>query len=425
MLNIGYPVIGADHQVQRVLFASFDPSRLSRPPSGVLTSEGLELAVVDRRGIILSQTGAGEDHTGQPARESDWIKNVAASGAPALEQRRDASGIGRIYAFAPFTSKRAGLTLYVVANVPEPIAYAEANRQLKRNLVGLAIAALLALAAAWFGGDAIVLRQANQELEERVRQRTRELEHEQFLLSTLLENIPDSIYFKDKEGRFLRSSRAQAARFGLADPAQTIGKTDFDFFTKQHAQDALVDEQQVLRTGKPLIGMEENSALADGNERWVTSSKLPLRAKDGSIIGTFGISREITERKRAEQALARESNLLHNVVDNIPDLVYVKDTKGRYVFDNAAHRMLLAVSNLDEVVGKTVFDFFPRELAERLHADDEAVLAGGVPVRDRTEELTNREGLKVRLLTSKIPYRDEQRRIAGLICISQPLSTMD
>jgi PAS domain S-box-containing protein len=424
LLMLGYPLIGAEQQVQRIVFASLDPSYLCRQPGGLPLYEGLELAVVDSEGIVLSQTGFGEDRTGRPVREADRIKEVAVSRAQVLEQRRDSTGIERIFAFSPIGGKRAGVSLYVAASVPTPLAFAEANRQLKRSLIGLAIAAVLALAAAWYGGDAIVLRQANKELEQRVQQRTKELAHEQFLLRTLLDNIPDSIYFKDREGRFLRSSRAQAARFGLKDPAQTVGKSDFDFFTKQHAEEALADEQQIIsRTGEPLVGVEENSALADGTERWVSTSKLPLRDKDGNVIGTFGISREISERKRAEQALAKERNLLRNLVDNLPDLVFIKDTKGRYIFDNASHRAFLAIASLDELVGKTVFDFYPRELAERLHADDQAVLAAERPVLNREEDLTDRMGRKIRALTSKIPYRDAQNRLSGLICISHPLGS--
>ncbi len=167
--------------------------------------------------------------------------------------------------------------------------------------------------------------------------------------------------------------------------------------------------------------MEEDSPLADGTERWVSTSKMPLRDARGDIVGTFGISREITERKVAEQALAKERNMLLTLIDNLPDIVFIKDAKGRYVFDNAAHRMFLSVTSRDDIVGKTVFDFYSKEVATPLHADDQSVLAGGVPIINREEDLTDRKGRKIRALTSKVPYRDEQRRIVGLVCISRVL----
>ena len=311
--------------------------------------------------------------------------------------------------------------MYVSASLPTSVVFAAADAQLKKNLFALAVIALLALAAAWFGGEAIVLRRANDELERRVQERTRELAHEQFLLRTLLENVPDSIYFKDREGRFLRSSRAQAKRFGLSDPAQAIGKTDFDFFKKQHAEEAFKDEQQIIQTGQPMVGIEENSPLADGTERWVSTSKMPLRDQQGNVVGTFGISREITERKRAEQALAKDRSMLRTLVDSFPDLVFIKDTKGRYVFNNAAHRAFLQVSSFDDLAGKTVHDLYPKELAERLHTDDDEIIAAGMPVLHREGELTDRKGRKVRAVTSKIPYRDDQHRVVGLVCISHLL----
>jgi len=420
-LNFGYPIVGSGNQVQRILFASLDLNYLTRQISLALPPEGVELALVDRGGVILAQTGALENRVGRTALEAAQIKEVAAYRGRGTEQRRDSTGVEHIYAFYPIGGKRAGADAYVIASMPTAIAFSAADRGLRKNLIGLALVTLLALVAAWYGGEAIVLRQTNDELEQRVQERTQELAHEQFLLRTLLDNVPDSIYFKDSKGRFLRSSSAQAKRFGLTDPAQAIGKTDFDFFGKEHAEEAFADEQQIIQTGQPLIGMEESSPLADGTERWVSTSKLPLRDKEGNTVGTFGISREITDRKRAEQALAKEHNVLHTLVDNLPDLVFVKDLKGRYVFDNAAHRAFLGVSTLDEVTGKTVFDFYPRELASPLHADDEAVLAAGVPLLHREEDLTDRKGHKARAVTSKIPYRDAQHMVVGLVCISRLL----
>jgi phosphoserine phosphatase RsbU/P len=135
------------------------------------------------------------------------------------------------------------------------------------------------------------------------------LERERFLLKTLMDNLPDNIYFKDRESRFTTVNRAMAAWFGLKDPAGLIGKTDADLFAPEHAQAALRDEQAILRTGQPLVNREEKETWADGRETWVSTTKLPLKDPNGQIIGTFGLSRDITEKKRAEEklaALARE-----------------------------------------------------------------------------------------------------------------------
>ncbi len=135
------------------------------------------------------------------------------------------------------------------------------------------------------------------------------LARERFLLKTLMDNLPDHIYFKDKESRFIAVNRAMASAFGLEDPADLLGKTDADLFTPEHSQAALHDEQRILCTGQPLVNMEEKETWPDGHETWVSTSKLPLRDPNGLIIGTFGLSRDITEKKRAQEklaALARE-----------------------------------------------------------------------------------------------------------------------
>jgi sigma-B regulation protein RsbU (phosphoserine phosphatase) len=130
------------------------------------------------------------------------------------------------------------------------------------------------------------------------------LARERFLLKTLMDNLPDRIYFKDRESRFIAANRAMVTLFGPEDPAHVLGKTDADLFTPEHAQAALRDEQEILRTGQPLVNMEEKETWPDGRETWVSTTKLPLRDPNGHIIGTFGLSRDITEKKRAEEKLA-------------------------------------------------------------------------------------------------------------------------
>ena len=122
------------------------------------------------------------------------------------------------------------------------------------------------------------------------------------LLHALMANAPDSIYFKDAASRFLRVSRALAKKFGLEDPSKAIGKTDFDIFTAEHASAAYATEQNIIRTGIGVLDQEEMETWEEGRITWCSSSKLPLLGADGKIIGTFGISRDITAKKTADHS---------------------------------------------------------------------------------------------------------------------------
>ena len=126
------------------------------------------------------------------------------------------------------------------------------------------------------------------------------LTYERDLLRTLLDQSPDDIYFKDRQSCFIKSSKAMACRFGVASPDVMAGKTDFDFFSEEHARPAFEDEQELIRTGVPIVGKVEKEVWLDGRETWVRTSKMPFRDKDGRIVGTFGISEDITAMKQAE-----------------------------------------------------------------------------------------------------------------------------
>ena len=115
------------------------------------------------------------------------------------------------------------------------------------------------------------------------------------LLHTLMEHTPDHIYFKDTESRFIRINRSLADRFGLKNPADAVEKTDFDFFTREHAQQAYQDEQTVIESGKPIEGLQERETWPNEQDTWVSTTKVPIRDRDGRIKGTCGISRETTK----------------------------------------------------------------------------------------------------------------------------------
>jgi PAS domain S-box-containing protein len=133
------------------------------------------------------------------------------------------------------------------------------------------------------------------------------LAEERNLLRALMDNVPDYIYFKDRESRFIRTTKAHAKTFGLSDPAEAIGKTDFDFFSDEHAHQAYEDEQEIIRTGRPLLNIEERETWPDRPDTWVLTSKMSLRGEEGEIIGTFGITKDITERVQAEDYLQRRN----------------------------------------------------------------------------------------------------------------------
>jgi PAS domain S-box-containing protein len=154
------------------------------------------------------------------------------------------------------------------------------------------------------------LQKAHADLELKVQKRTAALSQANSLLQALMDYVPDQIYFKDLQCRFIRNSRSQASLLGLNDPQEAIGKTDFDFFP--HAARAFAEEQEVMKSGKSLIDFEEWVVWPDGRESWVSTSKVPLRNLEGETIGIFGISRDITERKHAEQAIRELNSDLEN-----------------------------------------------------------------------------------------------------------------
>ena len=127
------------------------------------------------------------------------------------------------------------------------------------------------------------------------------LRQEQIMMLALMESLPDHIYFKDAASRFLRVNPAMARSFGLGAPAQLVGKSDADFFSAEHARRALADEQTIMRSGRPMLGVEERETWPDGHESWVVTSKLPLRDGAGCVIGTCGISRDITREVALEE----------------------------------------------------------------------------------------------------------------------------
>ena len=143
-------------------------------------------------------------------------------------------------------------------------------------------------------------------------------------MRNLLYSTEERVYFKDLHSRFLLVSAGWLAAVAPGHTVEEIiGKTDFDFFSEEHAAAAFEDEQQIIRTGEPIVGKLERETFRDRTGPWVSTTKMPLRDEHGQIIGTFGISRDVTAQVKAENALAYQ--VLHDPVTGLANRVALMD----------------------------------------------------------------------------------------------------
>jgi len=244
---------------------------------------------------------------------------------------------------------------------------------------------------------------------------------ERNLLRALVDNLPDYIYAKDKAARKTLSNAADVRALGCNSETEVLGKTDFDFYPKEIAEQLFKDDLEVLK-GHPHVNREEKIVNARGDVFWTITTKVPRRDAAGNIIGLVGGGRDITKQKEAELKLTAERNLLRTVIDNLPDAIYAKDIETRKILANKADLRNFARESEAEIMGKTDVDFFPREIASAFLADDQLVLKTGQPVINREERVVRPDGEVRWLLTTKVPWHDAAGNIIGLVGIGRDIT---
>lgn len=185
------------------------------------------------------------------------------------------------------------------------------------------------------------------------------------LLKTLLDNIPDTIYFKDLKSRFIKVNKSWKAK---CNKEKVEGKTDFDFFTHEHAQQAFEDEMKIIKTGKPIVGIEEKETWPDKPDTWVSTTKMALRDSNDSIIGTFGLSRDITEVKKIGFALQKaKDELEERVKERTAELteakVQLEQNLEQLKFLNITAFKMAQILDIDEMfraIGEAFLARFPQ-----------------------------------------------------------------
>lgn len=198
-------------------------------------------------------------------------------------------------------------------------------------------------------------RSATQELEKTVAERTEELREERNMLRTLIDSMPDIIYFKDTQGRFLIANGAMAPHMGLQRREDLIGKTDFDFHPLQMAERYRSAEEEILRTGKAFVNVEEPVVDQEGETHWISTTKMPLHDDQGNAIGLVGIGRDITAEKEARETLLQREEEYLDLDENAPIAYYSVGLDGRLIRANESCTELTGYPRA-ELIGRRLFD---------------------------------------------------------------------
>jgi two-component system, sensor histidine kinase and response regulator len=238
------------------------------------------------------------------------------------------------------------------------------------------------------------------------------------LLAQLLDALSDLVYFKDAQGRYLRVNRALAAWYGLKDPAEAVGKTDFDFHPEGFARSVAAIDSRIVQGGEPVIEQEETVVGRDGKKRWLSTSKVPLRGADGAVAGTLGISRDLKGVKRAEEKARDSEALYQSLIEALPQCIFRKDVDGRYVYVNQRLCEMMGYSPKD-MLGKTDYDVCPKALADKYRRDDQWVMSRQKLFEDVEELKAKRKRIQIRVF--KTPVYDSKGRVVGVQGVFSPI----
>ena len=256
-----------------------------------------------------------------------------------------------------------------------------------------------------------VLSDVTQRKEAEIGQRRAEEERDRFFTLSL-----DMLCIAGFDGYFKRLNPAFERILGYS--LAELQARPFLDFVHEDDREATQAVMARLLSGDHLVSFENRYRCKDGSYRWMLWTATPF--VEQQLI--YAAARDFTEHKAIEEALARERNLLRTLMDHLPDHIFVKDTASRFITANAATLRSLGASSLEEVLGKTDFDFLRREVAEQFFRDEEEVCRSGQPLLNREELLIDRAGQHKWLLTTKVPLRDSTGTVIGLVGMSHDIS---
>lgn len=239
---------------------------------------------------------------------------------------------------------------------------------------------------------------------------TRTVANERLSLQTLIDWVPDYLWVKDATSRFVVANKAITSDSGRANTCDMIGLTDFDIHAPEAARKFRAIEENILRSGQPMIDREELIVNSSGAKKWLLTTKVPFSNDLNEIIGLVGISRDITELK-ATRTVANERVTLQALIDFLPDKLWVKDVNSRFVICNKVTASRMSYQVPDDLIGKSDLELLSPDIAEKLFSDEQTIVRTGRPMMDMEECVFGASGEKTWILTTKVPLRNDQNEI--------------
>lgn len=241
-------------------------------------------------------------------------------------------------------------------------------------------------------------------------------------LNLAINNSHDVVFLTDKEGTITYINPQFTNIYGYT-PEEVVGVTtprilNSGIYKGEDLKafwDALLNKQSIPAT-------EYFNKCKDGKLIKIEGSANPIINNNGDIIGFLGMQRDITGRKKAEENLAAERSLLRTLIDNIPDRIYAKDTKGRFTICNNALIKRMGKSDLEEIIGKSDVDLLPYELASQYITDEQEIILTGLPLINHEETFRDLSGMQKWSLTTKVPLHDNHGNIIGIVGIGKDIT---
>lgn len=248
------------------------------------------------------------------------------------------------------------------------------------------------------------------------------------MLQAVLDAVPSHVFWKDRNSVYLGCNRQFALDNGFTDPAEVVGKTDYDQLSG-HSPEQLAENETILATDRQLVASKQPAAprtalfvKPDGSVRWVNVAKTPLLDQDGDVIGILGVQHDVTEFLESEKSARDSQQMLRSVLDTIPSGVFWKDRNSVYIGSNRQFAKDAEQGDPGNIVGKTDADMIWRDNAKTLVEDDRQVIATAQPILDQISSYAAVDG-KIRWFeTDKVPLITEAGEVKGVLGVQHDIT---